>query len=328
MIIALLSSLGGVMSAFVGYLASLINIAVGVPFGAGQLITGLHVFWLVLILGITKKSGTATIGGLLKGAVELFAGSSHGIVIVLVSLIEGIVLDFVLLADKEKSSYFMFYIGAALSSMANVFVFQAIYMNNVPLAYIMVMASLAFASGTIFGGYFGRSTIDLLVESNVIAGEPTFRKVVQRHHLPVLVFLIVIVAGAGFYYTAIYKPFADPLSFQVTGNVEHPYTYHHADFVSQYVTIEAEMIGSTTYVPPKNYTGTPLSIVLQHAGLKSTNGTVIVRASDGYEKSFSLANVLNDTKIIVSEYEGHLRIVAANYDAAYWIRNIVEIIVS
>jgi energy-coupling factor transport system substrate-specific component len=87
--IALLSSLGGTLSTFVGYLGNLVNLALGVPFGAGQFIAGLHVFWLVLIQAIIRKRGAGTFGGLLKGIVELFTGSTHGIVIVLVSLVQG-----------------------------------------------------------------------------------------------------------------------------------------------------------------------------------------------------------------------------------------------
>ena len=47
--IAVLASLGGVLSTFVGYLGNLVNLALGVPFGAGQFMAGLHVFWLVVV---------------------------------------------------------------------------------------------------------------------------------------------------------------------------------------------------------------------------------------------------------------------------------------
>ncbi|MCJ2532418.1 MAG: ECF transporter S component, partial [Candidatus Thermoplasmatota archaeon] len=84
--IALLSALGGVLSTYVGYLGNLMNHIVGVPFGAGQFMAGLHVLWIILAIGITKKKGAGTVTGALKGVVELFTGSTHGIVIVVVSL--------------------------------------------------------------------------------------------------------------------------------------------------------------------------------------------------------------------------------------------------
>lgn len=55
--IAILASLGGVMSTYVGYVANVINRLVGVPFGAGQVVAGLHILWIVLILAITGKKG-------------------------------------------------------------------------------------------------------------------------------------------------------------------------------------------------------------------------------------------------------------------------------
>ena len=87
--VAILGSLGGSLSTFVGYLGNLINLSLGIPFGAGQFMAGLHVFWLILIRAIVAKRGTGTMGGLLKGLVELFTGSTHGKVIVVVSVVQG-----------------------------------------------------------------------------------------------------------------------------------------------------------------------------------------------------------------------------------------------
>jgi len=42
-LVALLAAVGGVLSTYVGYIGNLINRVFGVPFGAGQLIAGLHV---------------------------------------------------------------------------------------------------------------------------------------------------------------------------------------------------------------------------------------------------------------------------------------------
>jgi len=53
--IALLSALGGVLSTYIGYLGNLINHMLGVPFGAGQFLAGMHVLWIVLAVGITRK---------------------------------------------------------------------------------------------------------------------------------------------------------------------------------------------------------------------------------------------------------------------------------
>ncbi|WP_461368985.1 ECF transporter S component, partial [Candidatus Darwinibacter acetoxidans] len=71
LIMAVLSGIGGVLSTYVGYLGNLLNRLFGVPFGAGQFVAGLHVFWIILAAGLVRRPGAATIVGLLKGVVEL-----------------------------------------------------------------------------------------------------------------------------------------------------------------------------------------------------------------------------------------------------------------
>ena len=88
-LIAATSAAGGVLSSYVGYLGNLMNRLFGVPFGAGQFMAGLHVFWFVLARAIIGRTGAGTLTGLLKGLVEFFAGSTHGAVVVLVSVVEG-----------------------------------------------------------------------------------------------------------------------------------------------------------------------------------------------------------------------------------------------
>ena len=70
--IAVLASLGGTLSTFVGYLGNIINLSLGIPFGAGQFLAGLHVFWIVLIRTLVPRNTAGTSGGLLKGLIELF----------------------------------------------------------------------------------------------------------------------------------------------------------------------------------------------------------------------------------------------------------------
>ena len=78
--IAILASLGGGLSMYIGYLGNLVNRIFGVPFGAGQFMAGLHVIWIVLAIGLTKRKGAGTITGVLKGFVELFLGGTHDLI--------------------------------------------------------------------------------------------------------------------------------------------------------------------------------------------------------------------------------------------------------
>jgi len=91
-LVALLAAVGGVLSAYIGYLGNLINRLFGVPFGAGQLIAGLHVLWLLLARILTRRFGSATLTGITKGIVELLSGGTHGVIIVLISFVEGLLV--------------------------------------------------------------------------------------------------------------------------------------------------------------------------------------------------------------------------------------------
>ena len=105
LVVAVLSGIGGVMSTYVGYLGNLLNRIFGVPFGAGQFAAGLHVFWIIVAAGLVRRPGAATAAGLLKGVVELLTGSTHGVVIVLVSLIQGLLVDVVLLLLRRHTVF-------------------------------------------------------------------------------------------------------------------------------------------------------------------------------------------------------------------------------
>ncbi len=78
-LIALLSAIGGVLSTYIGYLGNLINRLFGVPFGAGQLIAGVHVLWALLARAIIRKFGSGALTGLIKGIVEFLSGGTHGL---------------------------------------------------------------------------------------------------------------------------------------------------------------------------------------------------------------------------------------------------------
>ena len=83
------TSAGGVLSSCVGYLGNLMNSTVRSAVRRRAVHGRLHVFWFVLARAIIGHTGAGTLTGLLKGLVEFFAGSTHGAVVVLVSVVEG-----------------------------------------------------------------------------------------------------------------------------------------------------------------------------------------------------------------------------------------------
>jgi energy-coupling factor transport system substrate-specific component len=329
--IGVLSALGGALSTYIGYLGQLMNTAIGTPFGAGQFLSGLHVFWIILAAGLVRKTGVASLTGLLKGLVEFFTGSPHGIIIVVISLVQGIIIDAGMTVTGQRDSLPLFCIIGGLAAASNVVLFQLIYFSGVPAIFILLLVILAFSSGIIFAGYFGKATLDLIIEANVT--RTTLRKhtpsgrSINPYKASAVVFLSAIVIGASLYAVFVWRPVVDPLSCDVTGRVNNHFRFTYADFSSHQITIEAELVGSVTYVPLQNYTGIPMTVIMSSAQPIDGASILLVRASDGYSVTFSLIDVLSDSEIILIVDNG-LRIVAKHYSGEFWVRKVTSLVVS
>jgi energy-coupling factor transport system substrate-specific component len=336
--ISVLGALGGALSTFVGYLGQLLNAAIGTPFGAGQFLSGLHVFWIILATGLVRKPGVASATGLLKGFVEFFTGSTHGIVVIVVSFIQGLIVDAGSYPFRYRDSLPLYCILGGLASASNVVVFQSFYFSGAPLLFILLLCILAFSSGIIFSGYFGKATVDLVLSTNIIRGSRRPSYDVKDHGPPrphrldpyrisAAIFLSALAFGAGLYAVFIWRPTIDPHGCEVTGAVVRPYHFTYSAFAGAEVTIEAELIGSVTYIPLRNYTGVPLSVVIAAAQPNSEATVVQVLASDGYSAIFPLDAVLANSSIILI-IENGLRIVAKNWPGGYWVEKVSTLVVS
>ncbi len=335
--VAILASLGGSLSTFVGYLGNLVNLSLGVPFGAGQFMAGLHVFWLILIRAIVAKRGTGTMGGLLKGLVELFTGSTHGIVIVAVSVVQGFLVDMGAEVagnphDSGTASRLVWWLSAGIAAASNVFVLQAFYFSGAHWILLTVIATLAFSSGVIFAGYFAWETLEFLKDSRVLSNSfsstrpPTAsRRRVTYRNIPAIALVIFIIVGSFYYTVAVAQIFSDPYSCTVTGLVENPYTYSPQAFVGQEVTVQAELQGANIHLDPANYTGILLSTILEAAVPMAETTGVRIMARDGYTILLDLDEVMTDTHLLLTEAEDGLWLVAGNYDGALWIRMVTTL---
>ncbi len=332
--IAVLSALGGALSTFVGYIGQLFNAAVGTPFGAGQFLSGLHVFWIILAAGLIRKTGAATATGFLKGFVEFFTGSTHGIIVVLVSLFQGLIIDIGFYAIKQQDSLPLWTIIGGFATASNVIVFQLFFFSGAPLIFLALLVILAFTSGIIFAGYFGHATTLLVLESRIYHSAATMNTITPKspwrrlgpYRLSALIFLIVIAFGASLYAVFVWRPVLDPLSCEVVGQVSHPFRFSYLSYSGQEVTIEAELIGSVTYLPPQNYTGIPLTVILADAQPVTSATTLQVISADGYRAAFNLTTVLSDCEIILVIDDG-LRLVAKNYPGWFWVQKVVSLVI-
>jgi energy-coupling factor transport system substrate-specific component len=270
--IALLSAVGGAMSTYVGYLGNLVNHIVGVPFGAGQFMAGLHVLWIMLVVGITRKKGTGTATGVLKGFVELFMGGTHGIVIVVVSAIQGLLVDLLLLSDKSKEdmNIYRYSLAGAAASASNVLVFQAFFFSGVPFMFIAMICMLAAASGIIFAGWLSIEMLQTLEYAGLVQGKTVrFVDTPEAKDMPtdsiarekrrtrlaaavVAIFLTVFTIGAVYYFAFVFQK--GPSEYvSIEGEVANPYRMVYDDFAEYEVTINAELIGSVTHATTPGY---------------------------------------------------------------------------
>ncbi len=341
---ALLAAVGGVLSTYIGYIGNLINRLFGVPFGAGQLIAGLHIIWPLLARALTRRFGSGTLTGAAKGLVEFLAGGTHGVVIVLVSLIEGLIVDVGMSLTRRPRLAVMMAAGG-LASASNVFLFQALYFSGISLGFIWFMAGLAAISGAVLGGMLSWDLLRMLRESNLVTGpeeDPFIREdpaIAARHprrltriwirNAVTIVALLGLLSGAVYYYTAIYDPFAAGGSVQISGAVAETTQFRYEDWLDAEVTITTEMRGSISYVPPQPYTGIPIALVLEGVLLDEAATEIVVVASDGYQKVFELQALLdNHDVILVLQDQGQgLNLVAAGFDGSFWVKQVSRIVV-
>ncbi|MGD2246803.1 MAG: ECF transporter S component [Candidatus Methanofastidiosia archaeon] len=304
--IAILSALGGVSSTYIGYLGNLVNRFLGVPFGAGQFLAGLHIFWIILGLGLTKKEGTCTMIGVLKALVELFSGGKLGVFVILLSGVQGILADVTFLALRKKNVY-TFAAAGGIATAANVFIFQAFFAPYTGINFFLLIGGIAFVSGVAFAGVFSWNVLNILKGKEQ---EYSMKKVAT------LAVFGVLLVGSVYYYSFVYKTSE---KIEVTGNVGNSYSFYYGDFTEYETTLTAEMVGQYKYEPETEYTGIPLSHILERASPVGT--TIRIIAGDGYTVDFDITKI-NDV-IITRER----RLIAKGYDGGYWVRDIVEITV-
>ena len=328
-LVALLAAVGGVLSTYVGYIGNLINRAFGVPFGAGQLIAGLHIVWPLLARTLIRRFGSGTLTGVTKGIVEFLAGGTHGVVIVLISFVEGLLVDLGM-GISRRAGLGLTMLTGAVASASNVFLFQAIYFSGVSFTFILVMAGASFVSGALLGGYFAWDLERLLAGSRLLSqAEPraSRRPIAWRKHAVTIVAVAAILAGAVYYYVEVYDPFSPRGSARISGEVGVPYTFSYADWDGETVTVTAELRGSVSYVPPTEYTGILVRDILTRAEPLPEAESLRIIADDGYEVAFDLEAVMADEAYLLTLDDDRLRLVAAAYEGSRWVRGVTRLVV-
>jgi len=337
---ALLAAVGGVLSTYIGYIGNLINRLFGVPFGAGQLIAGLHIIWPLLARALTRRFGSGTLTGAAKGLVEFLSGGTHGVVIVVVSVIEGLIVDVGMNLTRRPRLAVMMVVGG-LASASNVFLFQALYFSGISMGFIWFMAGLAAISGAVLGGMLSWDLLRMIRESNLVSGAADLaregddsnpdgsrrRTRVWIRNVVTVLALLGLLSGAVYYYTAVYDPFSAEGTLQISGAIDASAEFRYEDWRDAEVTITTEMRGAVSYIPPQPYTGVPLTLVLEALVLDDTATEIAVISSDGYRKTFELQRILGNSDVILVLQDQEMNLVAAGFDGSHWVKQVTRIVV-
>ncbi len=173
LIVAALAALGGVSSSAVSWVGKALFVTTGLP-GGLQFMAGIHVLWLVLAVGLVGKPGAGTLTGLLKGAVELLSGNPHGVLVLLMSGLGGLVVDAVWLWTGRRDRLLSYVLAGGCGAASNLLVFKVIYSlpssRAVTLA-LLALAGVAFLSGALWAGLLGWSLMDALRRAGVAAAQ-------------------------------------------------------------------------------------------------------------------------------------------------------------
>lgn len=102
--------------------------------------------------------------GVLKGVVEMVFFSYHGIQVVLISAVEGAVIDLILL-PLDRNDARSICLAGGLSSASNVAVLQLVLRLPLPSSVYCVMYIASFMSGTVIAGYLGKRVLEIVSEA-------------------------------------------------------------------------------------------------------------------------------------------------------------------
>ena len=161
-LIVVFSALGAIASVPIGHLGNYLKTIPLLPLGTGQILAGLHLIMIVLTALYVKKPGTAAMTGGVKGLTEAFLFSYHGLPVIVMSALQGAIIDLVL--------YIMGYgitaiiLGCGLSAASNVVFIQFFLEKQYPLSDSVLMHVLSFPSGAVLGGYSGERLYQMVRE--------------------------------------------------------------------------------------------------------------------------------------------------------------------
>jgi energy-coupling factor transport system substrate-specific component len=322
LMMAALAALGGVVSTYVNAIGDVFQSVFGFA-GTTQWAAGLHVLWLTLAVGLTRKQGAGTVTGILKGVVELLTGNTHGLLVVLVDVVAGLLVDLGFLPFRKKDSLAAYCLAGGLASASNVFVFQLF--ASVPadtLVYwaLLLVAGVAFLSGVLFAGVLSRALVNALRRAGVVKDAPPAP--MGRRAYPIFLVAAALLAVALTVYLG--GALRGPPAVHVGGAVNAPY-----DYPTGQADLGATTAQGTLREVTAEYSGVPVRDLLALAEPQPGASLLLVRATDGYAFFIGLDEVRdNDALLLSPQGEGDevsYNVVGALNPKA-WVRGVSELI--
>jgi energy-coupling factor transport system substrate-specific component len=323
LMMAALAALGGVTSTYVNALGDAVQSALGFV-GTTQWAAGLHVLWLTLAVGLVRKPGAGTATGILKGAVELLSGNTHGLLVLLVDAAAGLLVDLGFALFRRKESAAAFALAGGLGSASNVAVFQlfaALPADILAYGAIALVGGMAFLSGVIFAGFLARALLAALRRAGAVKDQPP-APVGRRTALLALAAAAALTGGLALY---LRMALQGPGAVSIVGAVASPYAYPTAHGDIAEVTAEGTLRGATA-----RYTGVWVRELVERAQPAEDARLLLVRAADGYAFFISMGEVYGSRSLLLTRQgrgkEAAYGIVGAENSKA-WVRNVTELVV-
>lgn len=293
LMMAALAALGGVTSTYVSAAGRIVQSFITIP-GGMQWAAGLHVLWLTLAMGLIGKPGVGIVTGVLKGLVELLTGNPHGIFVVLLDIVAGILVDVGFLPFRNKDHMPAYLLAGGLASCSNVIVVQtfAVLPADV-LSYgaILLLTVVAGLSGVVFAGFLGHTLTRTLRRTGVVKDRPM--QPAQRRLYPFFLLGAALLATLlGVY---LHGALRGATQLPITGAVDAPYTYpqEHGD------------LPTITAGESVRYTGVPMRELLARAQPRADAGLLLIHATDGYAFFISLKEIQeNDNLLLAAQGKG------------------------
>ncbi|MGD8626438.1 MAG: ECF transporter S component [Anaerolineae bacterium] len=323
LMMAALAALGGVVSTYVNAIGDLFQSVLGFA-GTTQWAAGLHVLWLTLAVGLTRKQGAGTVTGLLKGGVELLSGNTHGLLVLLIDVVAGLLVDLGFLPFRKKDSLPAYCLAGGLAAASNVFVFQlfaAVPADTLAFQAMLLVVGLAFLSGLLFAGVLGWGLLNALRRAGVVRDsrpQPMGRRIYP-------LFLLVVALLAAGLALFLRQALTGPPVVHVGGAVAAAYDYPAAGDDLAEVEGEGTLNGAT-----RRFRGVPLRALVERAGPDGGASMVLIRASDGYAFFVSRSELEdNDDLLLVAQGQDDdvsYHVMGAENSKA-WVRGVTELTV-